>query len=343
MIRGTLYAVYNLDGTIDFQWEYTNTTGIDYKKGKLNFVNKNSSGIKEMEMEASLRGGFAIEPGVELFSMDVMTLGAEYGKSFDAKLDVISIDPWEYCLQGDMYSYAKIYGELLPGILDKEFNEELLNKSNAFDLESLHFEETGFVKECTRLGFGYKGQVISKLTKDPLPEISLVQDGKEITYTTSDEQGKFNGKGLKAGKYKLVISKNQYLEYVIDIEITDKILDLGTIELEETTGYFKIEGTVYDGLTSNPLSGAIIKDMLTNNEVLSNGDGDFSLYVKEFPANFTITKAGYETREIVINSENEYYNYYYLYPGNLQENAIILLELLRIIMMDIVMSFALLP
>ena len=328
MIRGTLYAVYNLDGTIDFQWEYTNTTGIDYKKGKLNFVNKNSSGIKEMEMEASLRGGFAIEPGVELFSMDVMTLGAEYGKSFDAKLDVISIDPWKYCLQGDMYSYAKIYGELLPGILDKEFNEELLNKSNAFDLESLHFEETGLVKECTRLGFGYKGQVISKLTKDPLPDakISLIQDGKEITYTTSNEQGKFNGKGLKAGKYKLVISKNQYLEYLTDIEITDKILDLGIIELEETTGYFKIEGTVYDGLTSNPLSEAIIKDRLTNNEVLSNDDGDFSLYVKEFPANLTITKVGYETREIVINSEDEYYNYYYLYPGNLQENAIIVNE-----------------
>ena len=232
MIRGTLYAVYNLDGTIDFQWEYTNTTGIDYKKGKLNFVNKNSSGIKEMEMEASLRGGFAIEPGVELFSMDVMTLGAEYGKSFDAKLDVISIDPWEYCLQGDMYSYAKIYGELLPGILDKEFNKELLNKSNAFDLESLHFEETGLVDACTR-NFG---ELVAKIQDAKEPDkkleniiVELLSNG-EIIKKINSEDGEVHITEIPSGKYQLLIIMDGYESLSKNIEIKkQEVLDLGVL------------------------------------------------------------------------------------------------------------------
>ena len=232
MIRGTLYAVYNLDGTIDFQWEYTNTTGIDYKKGKLNFVNKNSSGIKEMEMEASLRGGFAIEPGVELFSMDVMTLGAEYGKSFDAKLDVISIDPWEYCLQGDMYSYAKIYGELLPGILDKEFNKELLNKSNAFDLESLHFEETGLVDACTR-NFG---ELVAKIQDAKEPDkkleniiVELLSNG-EIVKKINSEDGEVHITEIPSGKYQLLIIMDGYESLSKNIEIKkQEVLDLGVL------------------------------------------------------------------------------------------------------------------
>ena len=232
MIRGTLYAVYNLDGTIDFQWEYTNTTGIDYKKGKLNFVNKNSSGIKEMEMEASLRGGFAIEPGVELFSMDVMTLGAEYGKSFDAKLDVISIDPWKYCLQGDMYSYAKIYGELLPGILDKEFNKELLNKSNAFDLESLHFEETGLVDACTR-NFG---ELVAKIQDAKEPDkkleniiVELLSNG-EIVKKINSEDGEVHITEIPSGKYQLLIIMDGYESLSKNIEIKkQEVLDLGVL------------------------------------------------------------------------------------------------------------------
>lgn len=67
----------------------------------------------------------------------------------------------------------------------------------------------------------------------------------------------------------------------------------------------QIKGKIVDAATGEPLAAAhvIIKDSYTG--TIANSDGEYSLFIKEFPATIVVRFIGFETQEQIVDSDHE--------------------------------------
>ncbi len=67
----------------------------------------------------------------------------------------------------------------------------------------------------------------------------------------------------------------------------------------------KVSGYVLDQFSKEEIIGATVLEKSTNSGAVTDAEGKFSLSLHAFPATLTVSYLGYQTREVVINSEEE--------------------------------------
>ena len=303
-LEGNLNAIFNIDGSFKLDYEFSNVTGIDYNKGKLKTIFDIDSELNELTLQGEMKAGFAFEPEVTFLGLNLATVGAELGRSFEGELDVIEISPFQFCLDGATYIYANVSGGILNNWLS--FKDTILDKENGLGMMHMHFEENGFVDECTRSKGDYKGRIVDENTLEPIPnaKISILQEKTEIDHCLSDESGAFSGQKIDKGKYSLIVTSEGYETFKDTIEIEgNKTIDLGDIKLNKEQPKEIIKGMVYDETTKQPISGAqiVVVDSDINTE--SSSSGQYEIECPQGVQEIEVSKEGYISKIIKVNTE----------------------------------------
>ena len=234
-IEGNLNAIVDLDGNFTFKYELKNKAGIDYNEGKFKTIFDIKQELKDLSLQGELKAGFEIEPAVSFLGIEVASIGAEFGRTFEGKVEVVQIQPFQFCLDSDTYIYAGVSADLLNGW--KTFDKPVLTKEDGIGRKHYHFEESGKVEQCTRSMGDYTGKVVSGEDGSPLEGIQVfIYRGDYIAqWTFTNSNGEFKGEPLEKGNYTLSIMVKGYEKYTQNIKITaGKTLDLSTITLVKT-------------------------------------------------------------------------------------------------------------
>lgn len=299
--KGTLYAVYQIDGSFTLDYELSNVAGIDYNKGKFKTIFDVRSQLNELTLQGEFQAGFMIEPSVTFLKLDIVHLGVEFGRSFEGSLDVVQPVPLLFCLDGQTYIYAKISGGVLGSLWS--FEQDILTEKNGVDRYQKHFEEIGEVPQCTRDMGSYTGTVMDKKKGLPIKDavITLLEGEREIDQVKTDERGAFASDKIKSGTYTIRIEADGYhmQEQTIDIKKGENA-DLGEIFLDSTADVKKISGTVYDSETMTPLSDV---ELMTEDErysAVTDAYGQFSMNIPKEASVLIAKKDGYTTKTVAI-------------------------------------------
>lgn len=233
LLTGTLYACVEVNGEISVVFELENTIGIDYD-GEFKGICESEYDFPENKIEAGLSMGVGLAPsiqwGIPSLSFNIAEIGFEIGKTYDAKMNILEWDPWQYCLDGNIYTYAKAFGSIFKDMpfISQEFEKTLSDETNATDLKNLHVEETGIVPECTRQ-VNINGFVYDKETNEPISDALIEVLDKDLI-TQSDETGEFDIE-VPRGEQTLVISKEGYVEQTVTVD-TETLSEPLSIYLE---------------------------------------------------------------------------------------------------------------
>lgn len=233
LLTGTLYACVEVNGEISVVFELENTIGIDYD-GEFNGICESEYRFPDNKIEAGLSMGVGFAPsiqwGIPGLSFNIAEIGFEIGKTYDAKMNILEWDPWQYCLDGNIYTYAKAFGSIFKDMpfISQEFEKTLSDETNATDLKNLHVEETGIVPECTRQ-VNINGFVYDKETNEPISDALIEVLDKDLI-TQSDETGEFDIE-VPRGEQTLVISKEGYAEQTVTVD-TETLSEPLSIYLE---------------------------------------------------------------------------------------------------------------
>ena len=187
--------------------------------------------LNELELYGSARLMFVAGFPLSFLGLKLSDVGGKIGIGLDGEAKPIPGGLFQFCLDGKFHFLGSVYAELSK-VLSAEWA--------LFDIPdpppSIHIEETGIVKECTRKGeinYSYKGTVIDAETGDPIDQarVELLWNGSipEVLYTGAD--GRFGGLSLVSTDHKIRVTSNGYVPCEMDVmsqsgEISDLVIEL---------------------------------------------------------------------------------------------------------------------
>ena len=323
---GEIYLVYSVEGGFSISYTINSKLGVQYSDGNgIRPVSRISTEGPDVKANGAAKIGVDVQPGAEFLGIDLVSVGIEAGGAVDGSLSNVNVfaAPPEFCLDATFYLYTTIYAQIGSDALNLRFEREIFNSDNSILKKNLHFEETGFVDECTR-GYGdYQGNVVrADNTTIPVQRAKIqVYKGNRIKDTTyADAYGKFVGISLAAGTYKIRVSAPGYRPYeqyfdVIGGETTTLETQL-MISNEDAgqEGNIGCSGTIINALTGQPVEGAKVtvktQYFLGNytgsnqviDEVTTDANGNYSFYAGTGKYLLEVTKDGFEknTRNVTL-------------------------------------------
>ncbi len=321
---GDVYLVFKAEGGVEVSFEVTQKTGIQYtQNGGIRPIYDMDVLPGQFALKAEVRGGVALDVGAEFLGIDIVTVGAEAGLAAEGSVENISAVPVQFCLDAGMYLYLGLYAQIGWDDLNLRYEHEVLNSDNSIWKRDMHFEETGFVEECTRGSGDYEGHVQRADNGTPIhgAKVQILKDGriKDTTYT--DSNGYFKGIRLRKDSYQVRISASGYRPYeqtfqIIGGQTTTLQTQLMISNEEEEEGRrLNCSGTITDAYTGGTVSGATIvvhsQSLFGDDELVaettSGADGSFMFEAPIGNYRVTVQKEGYveNTRSIVLSENME--------------------------------------
>ena len=283
--EGNLYAYFNSKGSGSIEYTINATGGFDYKKGKLKGIWELDNELKKANVNANIGLGFILEPKIDFLNLGLISAEFELGRTYEIDVDTISLAPYKYCLDAGYYNHSSITTILLPGLWDKKFTDKLTDKDNTSIKSYGHFEENGFVDECTRKYGDLKGFIHKQDGTESLPliyaEIILSKEGKIVDSVKSGSNGYFSFNKIKKGKYDVIVRSNYYETYKGKTEVKGgKETDLGIILLKPYADSVIVKGKIYDSKTKEGIAEAEVSvDGYADRTVITDDAGYYSLEV----------------------------------------------------------------
>ncbi len=158
-VSGEVFFIVDASGSLKLSVELDNKVGVQYTNdGGIKPICDVEPDYTPVTVEGEFEAGLAFEPGAEFLGIDLVAIGAKVGVGVAGELSNVSVDPFEFCLDGTIYVFGRIYARIGPEDLRLEIEKELFGSNGPFAAD-VHFEETGKVEECTRTGCLYKVSV----------------------------------------------------------------------------------------------------------------------------------------------------------------------------------------
>lgn len=262
---GEIYCYFSATGELVLDYTINATCGFDYEDGNFKGVWKLDSKLNEAKADLSLKVGSTAEPKLSFLKIGIVGGEFNFGRNYELKLDEISIDPIEFCLDASYHNFASVSSVLLPGTWDKKFTAELFGGSNIPTKELMHIEEGKTVAECTRKFGSLEGTVRKQEgeAEEPLylADVSLLKDGKILYSSKTDAEGNFYfGKEIEKGTYDIVVKSNRYEPYNGKVKIigNKKNKIEKPIVLKPYGELIVISGFIFDSKTLLPIPDATI-------------------------------------------------------------------------------------
>ncbi|MDQ0359861.1 carboxypeptidase regulatory-like domain-containing protein [Breznakia pachnodae] len=284
---GDLFLYLSASGEATLEYTIDVVTGFDYSNTKFKGIFDIDGKLTKAEAEANVKIGAIAEPKITLLKLGLVGAEFDFGRNYELKLDSISLNPLEFCVEAGYYNYGNVSAVLLPGSWNKKFTATIMDKDGTIIKEYLHFEETGIVDECTRKYGSLEGMVLKHDGNENLPlylaQVTLEQDGKVLHTTKSDIDGKFTfTKEIEKGDYDIFVRSNYYETYKGTVKIEgnkeNKISDPIILEPKPTT--VVITGNIYDVDTNSPISDATVSvDGYVDRETQTDNNGNYLLEV----------------------------------------------------------------
>lgn len=312
--EGNIYAYFDSHGSVTLEYTINATGGFDYTKGKLKGIWELDNDLKKANVNANIGLGFIMEPKIEFFNIGLISAEFELGRTYEIDANTISLIPYKFCLDAGYHNHSSISTILLPGLWDKKFTTTLTNKDNTTIKKYGHFEETGFVDECTRKYGDLKGYVNKQDGTENMPlinaEITLIKNDEIVDSVKSRSNGIFSFHKIEKGKYDIVVKSNYYETYKGKVEVIGgKETDLGTIVLKPYADSVIVKGKIYDLKTKEGIPNATVSvegyESRTSN---TDADGYYSLEVPKGAQKINVNAKNYSSKTYqadFINNEDQ--------------------------------------
>lgn len=146
-----VYAVATIDGKIEINVTLANTIGFQYINNNFRTIAETMTDLAQIEIRASARFGIQPEASVEWLGFDIANVNGNVGIGADGSVKNQLISPYQFCIDGKVYLYARVGAELIPDVIDKlKVSQDIFTSSRSPFKFNAHFEETGRVDKCTR-------------------------------------------------------------------------------------------------------------------------------------------------------------------------------------------------
>lgn len=253
-----VYLVTSISGTVKLSVQADANLSFQYKSGNLRNTGYLNTRTTDLDINAETKLGIKPTASLKLAGFDLTKTNTEAGVAAKAGISNIKADPLEYCVDANLYVYWTMEVQIGPDIINIKFKTDIFDENKSPFKRNMHFEENGYVPECTRDRNDIKG--IVKNAKEPHTPIgnARVQIYNEANNIMNElytnEAGEFTTQKLKSGEYTLIVSASEYetqretvevssgKEIYIDIYLTKIGDDSGnTGDGDTNTDKFKLE------------------------------------------------------------------------------------------------------
>lgn len=320
-ISAELYLVTSLEGHVEIVVETDLKYGFQLTNRNLRSVSFADTSVPSIELGAEAKMGIKPEIGIEWLGIDLASVSAEGGICADGTISNMNVDPFQFCLDTNLYMYSQLEARLGPNNLNLKFIKDIFTESNSPFKRKFHFEEVGKVAECTRGRSNYQGivrQALAPFSAIHRAKIEIYKGNNLLDITYSGENGDFVGNKLNSGEYILRISANGYIPYEQKFEIiggqTTYLEPQLMVDRNSQGNINFCSGRISNAYTGSGVADAkiVIKNInitsINENEttIYSDIDGNYSLNLKSGNYKIIVSKNGFITdiRYISINGEN---------------------------------------
>lgn len=235
-----VYLVAKIDGSFGIEVESEAKLGAQYRYGNLRGIASLSSEVKKLEASAELRIGARPQLDLEFLGIaDLIQIYGEMGLNIDGTLSVIDLNPYKYCFDSNNYIYFNTGAQIGLEALNLKYEKEIFNKDFSPYKKSAHFEENGFVPECTRGRNYFEGIIIESGTIDKTIANAKIQvidkNNNIIDEVYSDNKGYFITNKIRNDEYTIYVFAPEYEEYTKKINLTNEnvYLEIGLTKKDE--------------------------------------------------------------------------------------------------------------
>lgn len=304
---GEIFAYFSANGELTLDYTINATCGFDYKNDKFKGVWKLDSKLNEAKADVNLKVGATAEPKLNFLKIGLVGGEFNFGRNYELKLDEISLDPIEFCLDAGYYNYASVSSIFLPGSWDKKFTAELFGKDNTPMKEMIHIEEGTTVAECTRKFGSLEGTVQKQEGEyeEPLnlADVSLQKDGEVLHSTKTDGKGDFFfGQEIEKGTYDIVVKSNHYETYNGKVKIigNKKNVIEKPIVLKPYGELIKVTGFIYDAKTQLAIADATVDvEGLSDISTKTDSNGNYILEIPKGKRKIVASAPSYSSNSYV--------------------------------------------
>ncbi len=235
-----VYLVANVNGTFEIEVESEHKLGIQYRHGNLRDISSSTSKVNKVNLGAELRIGAKTQLGLEFLGIaDIIELYSDIGFNADGTFSLIDLNPLKFCLDTNNYIYYTNGVQLGFEKLNLKFEHDFFDEDFSPYKSKLHFEETGFVPECTRGRNYFEGIIIESGTIDKTIANAKIQvidkNNNIIDEVYSDNKGYFITNKIRNDEYTIYVFAPEYEEYTKKINLTNEnvYLEIGLTKKDE--------------------------------------------------------------------------------------------------------------
>lgn len=244
-----LYLITSISGTVKLSIQADANVGFQYKSGNIRNIGYLNTETGDLNINAETKLGIKPSASLELVGFDLVKADTEAGVAANAGISNIKPDPLEYCVDANLYVYWTMGVQFGPDIMNIRFDADLYNEKKSPFKRNMHFEENGYVPECTRDRNNIKGLVKNaKSPHNPIvnARVQIYNEANNImSELNTNETGAFTSQKLKSGTYTIIVLATGYETYretvevssgkeiFVDIFLTKSNEDSGDIDDEE--------------------------------------------------------------------------------------------------------------
>lgn len=277
------FVVKGSNVSFEVSWGFDAKTGLQYTSSNwVRPVFDLDADPLNAKIKGSVKAGFDGRFEFKVLEIDLAAAGIETGAALTGDIGSGVFAPGnEFCGNVNLYWYFSLYGEIGEDDWGDPFAVDLtydvVNENNSPFRKNTHFEETGYVPECTRGKGSYTGTVIDGETGQPIyrAKITLYKLTpalpEDVTFT--DIEGAFSGTKQAAGTYTMRVTAGGYQPYECSVDI------IGGDTTHITPRLMLSRETTDAGILSGTISGRIT-DAMTGGAL---GDVTLSIYSMALP------------------------------------------------------------
>lgn len=238
-----VYLVTSISGTVKLSVQADANLAFQYKSGNIRNIGYLNTTTNDLNINAETKLGIKPSASLKLIGFDLAKTNTEVGVAANAGISNIKADPLEYCVNANLYVYWTMGVQIGPDMINIKFNTDIFDENKSPFKRNMHFEENGYVPECTRNRNNIKGLV--KNAKSPHSPIAnaSVQIYNEVNNIMSElntnEAGAFTSQKLKSGTYTVTVSATGYETYKETVEVSsgkEIFLDIFLTKSNEDSG-----------------------------------------------------------------------------------------------------------
>lgn len=224
-VYGTVnvYVITSISGTVTLSVEADANLGLQYKSGNFRNIGYLNTKTNNLNINAETKFGLQPEISLKTVGIELLSANTEAGLAANAGISNIKAEPFEYCVDANLYAYWTLGAQFGPDFINIKFDTDIFNEKKSPFKRNMHFEETGYVPECTRDRNNIKGLVKdAKSPHNPIAnaKVQIYNEANNIMgelYTS--EAGTFTSQNLKSGNYTIIVSATGYETYSDTVEL----------------------------------------------------------------------------------------------------------------------------